>query len=231
MARNKFSSPTIKVQITEEARERAIQSNSGGCLIADGIREQYPQFSRIAVDMATIRMTDREKGVRYTYLTPPLAQHCLLAFDQGWRNPVEEVVIKKAVQILPVMAEGPGQKKQRAEHRLERLSSLQMKEAAGEPLDKTEKMILTKSRMEPKPPRERPTARGPREIKVVEGGSSHGVVIRGGEPIPQGPAHPNLLRGRDRHFGAKLADPGQAFNEAVEQALAAKLSPEITTGL
>ena len=38
--------------------------------------------------MATIRFTDQQKaGQRYTYLTSPTAQHCLLSFDQGWPNP------------------------------------------------------------------------------------------------------------------------------------------------
>ena len=44
--------------------------------------------------------------------------------------------------------------------------------------------------------------------------------------FPQGEAHPNLLRGRDRHFGAKLADPGEAFREAVEAAVADRLAKQ-----
>jgi len=40
----------------------------------------------------------------------------------------------------------------------------------------------------------------------------------------QGEPHPNLLRGRDRHYGAKLADPGQVFRDAVEEAVAQHLA-------
>ena len=46
-----------------------------------------------------------------------------------------------------------------------------------------------------------------------------GPVVRGGEPLVQGKAHPNLLRGHDRHFGAKLSHPGDAFQQAVDQAV------------
>ena len=42
----------------------------------------------------------------------------------------------------------------------------------------------------------------------------------------QGKPHPNLLRGRNRHFGAKLADPGQAFHDAVEAAVAERMGAQ-----
>ena len=61
-------------------------------------------------------------------------------------------------------------------------------------------------------------------LKVVEGGSNHGAVVLGGDPLVQGPPHPNLLRGRDRHFGAKVARPGLAFEEAVEAAVSQRLA-------
>ena len=60
-------------------------------------------------------------------------------------------------------------------------------------------------------------------MKVDE---NRGTVVYGGRPLPQGEAHPNLLRGRDRHFGAKLADPGEAFREAVEAAVADRLAKQ-----
>lgn len=42
-----------------------------------------PNASRVAVDLQSIRWTDAERGLRYTYLTPRLAQLKLLQFDQG----------------------------------------------------------------------------------------------------------------------------------------------------
>jgi hypothetical protein len=214
MARNKFTSPTLALDITDANRQQAIESHSGGCLIADAIKRQYPHLTGITVDMATVRASDRAKGERYVYLTPPAAQHVLLAFDQGWRVPTESVVIKRAVQVTPIKARSRAVKATRQE----RLAELEALEAEGAPMTRQEKAALTRVRKVV----DRPTTEGKPEVKVVDGGSNHGVVVRGGRPPVQGPAHPNLLRGRNRHFGAKLADPGKAFEEAVEKGIAAR---------
>ena len=100
--KRQYAKPRLEVAIDEEARANAIQSNSGGCLISDAIKRQYPHLSRVTSDMATIRATDRSRGERYIWLTPPTAQHVLLAFDQGWPNPVETVTLARPVQVVPV---------------------------------------------------------------------------------------------------------------------------------
>lgn len=218
MARTKKASPTLALQITEAQHERAVASASGGCLIADAIKEQYPNLTGITVDMATIRVSDRDLGLRYTYLTPPLAQHLLLAFDQGWPNPTETVVIKRAVKVTPITrspAAAAATDAQREVRRLEYKSRVD----AGEKLTPRELAAYDKV-SNPKPRPERPATPGPVEVFEDE---NRGTVVYGGKAPVQGPAHPNLLRGRDRHFGAKLADPGQAFHEAVEAAVAERL--------
>jgi hypothetical protein len=68
-----------------------------------------------------------------------------------------------------------------------------------------------------------PPSRGPAIIEENKGVPY--PTVHGGNPLAQGPAHPNLLRGRDRHFGAKMADPGVAFREAVEEAVRERLNP------
>jgi hypothetical protein len=222
MARTKFTSPTLELRITAEQHERAVQSASGGCLIADAIREQYPHLTKVTVDMATIRASDRKTGKRYTYLTPPIAQHLLLAFDQGWPQPTEQLVVKRAVKITPITRNRTGRASSAgaAARREARIAELEAKVAAGEELTVVEKKALTRMR-NAKPAPERPASRGPTEVHVT---SNRGAVVHGGKAIPQGEAHPNLLRGRDRHFGAKLADPGIAFREAVEAAVADRLA-------
>jgi hypothetical protein len=207
MARNKRSSPVLSLAITQDQYDHAVQSASGGCLIADAIKEQYPELVNVSVDMATIRVSDRKRGERYIYLAPPAAQHVLLAFDQGWPNPVDQLTIKGAVQILPITRSG-----HTPERRAARLRELEEREAAGT-LTRQERSGLTRMR---KRPSGRPSAIGPAKVTTERGK----ITVRGGRPIVQGPAHPNLLRGRDRHFGAKLADPGQAFRDAVEAELA-----------
>ena len=222
-ASKRTGSPTLQLKLAAEQHERAIRSNSGGCLIADAIKQQYPHLSAISVDMATIRVSDRAKGLRYTYLTPSTAQHVLLAFDQGWRNPIDTLEIRRAVKIDQITTNGRPTQQKRAQQREERLEELQLKLDSGDDLTPVEKRSL--SRMtnpkapasKPSPPT-RPTARGPISEVITPKGKPATVV--GGTPIPQGPSHPNLLRGRNRLFGAKIADPGVAFQEALDQAIA-----------
>lgn len=211
--KRKHSSPTLTVQITAEHHARAVKSASGGCLIADAIKEQYPQFTGVTVDMATIRVSDRKAGVRYTYLTPPVAQHLLLSFDQGWPQPTEQVIVKRAVKITPIT-----NSRRHTAGREARLRELEAKEARGEELLAREKDALTKLRSRGP----RPSTTGPVDVHIDE----RGAVVHGGNNLPQGKSHPNLLRGRDRHFGAKLADPGQAFNDAVDAAVAERLAAD-----
>jgi len=223
MARKRRTSPVLQLTIGQDQIDRAVQSNSGGCLIADAIKTQYPELTGVTVNMATIRVSDRKRGERYTYLTPPAAQHVLLAFDQGWPNPADHLTIERAVQINPIVrARSP-------ERRAARIDELR-KAAATRDLTRAERAALTRmskpgvppssQRISENPRRARPASHPPAEIHSERGQ----VQVRGGPPRVQGPAHPNLLAGRDRHFGAKLADPGIAFREAVEAAVAERLA-------
>ena len=69
----------MKVDVCKSHIENGVTKDSHACMIADAIKEACP----ILVDLQTIRWTDKDKGVRYTYLTPAVAQHNLLKFDQG----------------------------------------------------------------------------------------------------------------------------------------------------
>lgn len=218
MAKPKFGSPALVLHIGEEQWLRARKASSGGCLIADAIKSQYPHLTGISVDMATVRVSDRKEGKRYTYLTPAIAQHLLLSFDQGWKQPTEEVAIRRAVKIEP-MTRGRGVDAAAAvaARRTERIQRAEEKLAAGEQLTLRQQQQLTKDRnAEQATPVERPSSHGPTEIERG--------VVHGGRPLRQGPAHPNLLRGRNRLFGAKVAAPSEAFQEAVDAAVAQRLA-------
>lgn len=225
-------SPTLEIKITDEQIRNAVESNSGGCLIADAIKSQYPELNSVTVDMATIRVTDRTRGERYTYLTPPAAQHVLLSFDQGWVNPIRSLTLKRAVHVKPVYKNdtSPSSRARIAASR-QHLDELQRRSDQGEELTRHERSALTRltrtwaTREEPLEPQESIS-----KATTVQMEKGHPVVT-GGKPPPQGENHPNLLRGRNRHFGAKLADPGAAFHNAVEQAVAQRLAAaEATKG-
>jgi len=52
-------------------------------MIAEAIKKAYPKATYVSVDLQTIRFTDPDKGLRYTYLTPRTAQQGIVQFDQG----------------------------------------------------------------------------------------------------------------------------------------------------
>ncbi|HKE51285.1 MAG TPA: hypothetical protein VKE25_07225 [Actinomycetes bacterium] len=215
------TSPTLNIDITPEQYDRAVKSDSGACLIADAIKAQHPHLSSVSVDMATIRVSDRKRGLRFVYLTPPEAQHVLLSFDQGWSNPTEKLTIKRAVrvQVITRNATGPKSNEGRAERREAKKTMLEAKVAAGEELTRGEKSSL-RQLQKPYEPIERPASQPP--VTASPGGSVPTVV--GGQPMVQGPSHPNLLRGRKRHFGAKVSSPGVQWTEAIEQAVEERIA-------
>lgn len=76
-------SPRIKIVVTQKEIDEALPRDSGHCMIADAVKVAYPTAKSISVDLQTIRWTDLAKGLRYTFLTPRVAQVALVKFDQG----------------------------------------------------------------------------------------------------------------------------------------------------
>src|SRR4029077_405620 len=75
--------PRYDISVAETIIEKACQRNSRHCMIAEAIKEQIPGAINVVVDMMTIRFSIPEKGFRYTFHTPPLAQDALARFDRG----------------------------------------------------------------------------------------------------------------------------------------------------
>jgi hypothetical protein len=232
MVQIKHGSPHLKLEISEEDWEQAKRSTSHGCLIADAIKRQYPQFSHPMVDMQTIRFSNREAGQRYTYITPKSAQHLLLSFDQGWRQLASKITLRNAVKVEPI-TRSPKEKRDIAARRETRKAEIETKIEQGEELTRGEKTAytrITNALAHPAP--ERPSSKGPVKVK----GRHHGeTVTYGGRGIPLGKPHPNLLRSTDRHYGAKEADPGVVFKEAldagIEAAIAERLDEAVKAAL
>lgn len=86
-AKAKFpKSPRLEITIDPDHLRNAIERNSGHCLISDAISAQVPWAAGVSTDLQTIRITHRERGLRYAYLTPRSCQIALLMFDQGRRK-------------------------------------------------------------------------------------------------------------------------------------------------
>src|SRR4029077_12015848 len=209
----------LRIEVTKEGYEAAVRAKSAACVIADAIKQQYPQLSRVKVDIATIRASDRKRGEKYVYLTPMPVGEFVLAFDQGWGQETfpKNFRSRPPVRIVPIVR-NPAAFKMTAERRATRLAELESKEQSGQPLTGEEKRSLTRLR-NPKPTPDRPTSYGPAKAELVGD-----EVIVHGRPTTKAKAkyhklHANLLEERDRHFGAKLARPSEAFNEALKVAI------------
>lgn len=76
-------SPMINVVVTPEIISDSRKRDSSHCMIAEAVKKVVPDARNVSVDLQTIRFTDRDKGLRYIYLTPRSAQVALVQFDQG----------------------------------------------------------------------------------------------------------------------------------------------------
>jgi 3-oxoacyl-ACP reductase-like protein len=82
-------SPYVTVSITAEAITSGIERDSKHCVIAEGVKTSYPTATSISVDLQSIRFSDRARGLRFTYLTPRVAQAYIVNLDQGRREKLQ----------------------------------------------------------------------------------------------------------------------------------------------
>jgi len=94
------TSPRLIIKVPQDIIETSTQKDSSHCMIAEALARAVPRAKYISVDLATIRFSDPEAGVRYVYLTPRKAQEALLAFDQGERPKPFQIYLEGA-HVLP----------------------------------------------------------------------------------------------------------------------------------
>jgi hypothetical protein len=78
---SKASKSRFEVAVTQSDIDRALQSNSAKCVVAQAIARTLPDATRIEVDTQTIRFTLGAE--RYAYLTPYSVTGYVIAFDAG----------------------------------------------------------------------------------------------------------------------------------------------------
>jgi hypothetical protein len=236
--RNPGTAPRLTIRVSPEQWDTAKQSDSGGCLIADAIKRDYPTLRAIHVDMATIRVTDPARCERYIWLTPGVAQTLLLSFDQGWRQLVTEPFqLRECVQItksrkVPRMGGGTGRGGRSSvnrQNRADRRTELETMEADGV-LTKRDANALRRIRETDARHEIFGVTTTQEPVSHVEDRTYAPATVHGGRPMPTGVKHPNLLATRTRHFGAKLATPGQVFEEAVEEQIRQRLADADAAG-
>jgi hypothetical protein len=94
-------SPKLRLNVTQELIQAAIAKDSNHCMIAEAVKNAYPPARGVAVDLATIRFSDRNKRERYTYLTPRIAQAALVNFDQE-RKPEPFSFLLRGAQVTSI---------------------------------------------------------------------------------------------------------------------------------
>lgn len=75
--------PRIEIDLTQEHIANGVARNSNHCMVAEALRDKYPELKHIAVDIQTIRATDKKKRERYVWLTPRSVQQHIINFDRG----------------------------------------------------------------------------------------------------------------------------------------------------
>jgi hypothetical protein len=95
-----LTSPKVKIEVTQEIIDESCQRDSSHCMVAEALKAAVPRAQYISVDLATIRFTDVEAGMRYIYLTPRRVQQEILNFDQGEKSEPFNFRIQGA-HILP----------------------------------------------------------------------------------------------------------------------------------
>ena len=113
--------PRGKVDVTQQHIDEGIRRNSSYCAIAEAIKLAFPQASKVSVDLQTIRWSDRAKGLRYQYLTPPVSQKYLLTFDDGIKcRPFSFNLRGAHTSTAQFIVHIDGKKKQKRRHKLGR---------------------------------------------------------------------------------------------------------------
>lgn len=86
--------PRVKVSVTRQLIDEAVPRDSSHCMIAEAVREAYPDAKHVAVDLQTIRFTDPKRSLRFTYLTPRIGQVALVHWDDGTKPEPFEMTLR-----------------------------------------------------------------------------------------------------------------------------------------
>lgn len=113
---HRYNSPRLTVTVTAEHIQLGKRGSSTRCMVAEAIREQFPQFMNPSADIQTIRFSDPVRQLRYVYLTPYEPHLAMVLFDTGITPKPFAFTLKRASQIVRTANWGAiqGSKKKRA---------------------------------------------------------------------------------------------------------------------
>lgn len=85
------------INVTQEDIDGATRGSSSHCMIAEAMKRGGGKS--VAVDIQTLRETDPAAKKRSVWLTPPVAQLALIAFDEGERMEPFSFTLSRPIQI------------------------------------------------------------------------------------------------------------------------------------
>lgn len=132
------NAPWHTVRVTQEIIDNACRNDSGHCMVADAIIASVPGSKGASADIATLRFSNPDKGLRYIYMTPRRVQEAILAFDLGEKPDPFEFRLR-AGQTIRAGGRRGGKprppKSPRQQEALKRLHDLQKRDAPPEELE------------------------------------------------------------------------------------------------
>ncbi len=95
-----FRAPQFTIDVSKKEIEEGIARASNHCMVAEAIKRRAPNLSHVSVDIQTIRASDKERGLRYVWLTPAAVQQHIVAFDMGKKPKPFKFMVYNG-QVLP----------------------------------------------------------------------------------------------------------------------------------
>lgn len=136
------------VDVTQEEINTAVKNSSSHCMVADAIKNCYPDLRHVSVDIANIRITDPETKRRLVYLTPVAAQHAIVLFDSGKKPKPFKLVLgrRQLAQIQEVDTRKNRKKYLEKKKKSGTLDTAGAKELAQMPSPRRTKRVVQKVR-------------------------------------------------------------------------------------
>lgn len=92
----------FRFEVPQELINAATANSSSHCMVADSLKQKYPDALHVNVDIQTIRFTRR--GKRYVFATPPAVVDQIIAFDAGDRAKIKPFTVKlQNGSVYPLM--------------------------------------------------------------------------------------------------------------------------------
>jgi hypothetical protein len=107
------------IKVTQEIIETAIPTESGHCMVSDGVRPVAmlagmrigKSKNAILTDIQTIRLTDLNTRIRYIWFTPRWVAERILQFDKGVKPEPFTFRLGRPVQIIAPIVKTDGEPK------------------------------------------------------------------------------------------------------------------------